>query len=90
MGLSCISFPNPFTIQAPLAFGQQSQISSIDMVPTVNKLALADVHNPNISQARYDPVEEERLILKYWEEIDAFNMQLKKSEGRPRYSFYDG
>jgi isoleucyl-tRNA synthetase len=35
------------------------------------------------------PKEEER-ILKFWEEIDAFQTSLKLNEGRPRYSFYDG
>ncbi|KAJ5079141.1 isoleucine--tRNA ligase cytoplasmic [Anaeramoeba ignava] len=34
--------------------------------------------------------EEEEKILKYWEEIDAFQTSLKKSEGRKPYSFYDG
>jgi isoleucyl-tRNA synthetase len=33
---------------------------------------------------------EEHKILKFWEEIKAFETSLKLSEGRPRYSFYDG
>ena len=28
--------------------------------------------------------------MKYWEEIDAFRTQLKLSENRPAFSFYDG
>mmetsp|Transcript_24348 Transcript_24348/g.35710 ORF Transcript_24348/g.35710 Transcript_24348/m.35710 type:complete len:1186 (+) Transcript_24348:56-3613(+) len=34
--------------------------------------------------------EEEENILQYWKEIDAFNLTLKLSEGRPEYTFYDG
>jgi isoleucyl-tRNA synthetase len=33
---------------------------------------------------------EEEKISKFWEDIDAFRTSLKLSEGRPRYSFYDG
>ncbi|XP_014785277.1 isoleucine--tRNA ligase, cytoplasmic [Octopus bimaculoides] len=33
---------------------------------------------------------EEEKILQLWEEIDAFQTSMKLSEGRPRYSFYDG
>lgn len=32
----------------------------------------------------------EEEILKYWDEIDAFKTQLKKTEGCPKYTFYDG
>lgn len=35
------------------------------------------------------PVEEED-ILKFWDDIDAFKEQLRRSEGRPEYIFYDG
>jgi isoleucyl-tRNA synthetase len=35
------------------------------------------------------PAEEEN-VLKFWEEIDAFQTSVKLSEGRPPYSFYDG
>ena len=35
------------------------------------------------------PIQEE-AILKFWEEIDAFHQQLKLSEGRPDFVFYDG
>jgi isoleucyl-tRNA synthetase len=29
-------------------------------------------------------------VLKYWQEIDAFKKQLKLTEGKPLYTFYDG
>lgn len=35
------------------------------------------------------PAEEER-ILRVWEELDAFQEQLKRREGAKPYSFYDG
>ncbi|KAJ3679155.1 hypothetical protein LUZ60_017166 [Juncus effusus] len=35
------------------------------------------------------PKEEER-ILQFWSQIDAFKTQLKLTEGRPEYIFYDG
>lgn len=38
----------------------------------------------------YNFPEEEKSILKFWEEIDAFQQQLKRSEGKPLYAFYDG
>lgn len=34
--------------------------------------------------------EEEENILNYWNDIDAFKLTLKLSEGRPEYTFYDG
>ena len=34
--------------------------------------------------------EEEEKVLKYWQDIDAFKKQLKLSEGKPLYTFYDG
>ncbi|KAG7300162.1 Isoleucine--tRNA ligase-cytoplasmic [Plutella xylostella] len=33
---------------------------------------------------------EEENILKFWQDIDAFQSSLKQSKGKPRYSFYDG
>ncbi|OQV24391.1 Isoleucine--tRNA ligase, cytoplasmic [Hypsibius exemplaris] len=33
---------------------------------------------------------EEENILKLWAELDAFKTSLKQSEGKPRYTFYDG
>eukprot|EP01027_Heterolobosea_sp_BB2_P022048 GEZU01032431.1.p1 GENE.GEZU01032431.1~~GEZU01032431.1.p1 ORF type:complete len:1094 (+),score=459.19 GEZU01032431.1:187-3468(+) len=35
------------------------------------------------------PKEEEK-VLEYWNKIDAFKTSLKLSEGRPKYTFYDG
>jgi isoleucyl-tRNA synthetase len=34
--------------------------------------------------------EVEEVILKYWQEKNAFMTSLKLSEGRPEYTFYDG
>lgn len=34
--------------------------------------------------------EEEEKVLQLWEDIDAFKTQLKLSEGKPAYTFYDG
>jgi len=34
--------------------------------------------------------EKEEEVLKYWEKIDAFKTQLKKTENCPKYTFYDG
>mmetsp|Transcript_4112 Transcript_4112/g.9856 ORF Transcript_4112/g.9856 Transcript_4112/m.9856 type:complete len:1132 (+) Transcript_4112:26-3421(+) len=34
--------------------------------------------------------EEENKILEYWDEIKAFETSVKKSEGRPVFTFYDG
>ncbi|KAK4054669.1 isoleucine--tRNA ligase [Microbotryomycetes sp. JL221] len=33
---------------------------------------------------------EEEQVLAYWRDIDAFQESLRQSEGKPRYSFYDG
>jgi len=35
------------------------------------------------------PAEEEK-ILRFWEEIDAFNEQLRLTEGKPEFVFFDG
>jgi isoleucyl-tRNA synthetase len=29
-------------------------------------------------------------VLKLWQEIDAFKEQLRRTEGKPEYVFYDG
>ena len=34
--------------------------------------------------------EEEEKVLKFWEDTDAFHQQLKLSEGKPEFTFYDG
>ena len=33
---------------------------------------------------------EEQEILRLWDEIDAFKEQLRQTEGRKKYTFYDG
>lgn len=33
---------------------------------------------------------EEEKILEFWDSIDAFQQQLKRSEGKKPYVFYDG
>ena len=33
---------------------------------------------------------EEREILKLWDAIDAFKEQLRRTEGKKKYTFYDG
>lgn len=38
----------------------------------------------------YSFPKEEELILEYWAKIDAFKEQLRLSEGKPEYIFYDG
>lgn len=35
------------------------------------------------------PKEEEKL-LELWDRLDAFKEQLRRSEGKPEYIFYDG
>ena len=35
------------------------------------------------------PTEEEK-VLEYWNQIDAFHEQLRQSEGKPEFTFYDG
>ena len=35
------------------------------------------------------PLEEEK-VLKYWQDIDAFQTCLRQSRGKPEFSFYDG
>ncbi len=33
---------------------------------------------------------EEKEILKLWDEVDAFQEQLRRTEGKKKYIFYDG
>lgn len=40
--------------------------------------------------APFDFPREEEKVLAYWREIDAFQTQLKLSEQRPPFSFFDG
>lgn len=46
--------------------------------------------DPQISQLKFDFPNEEKEILKFWEEIDAFRTSLKLSEKKPKFTFYDG
>lgn len=45
--------------------------------------------DPQVS-APFDFPQEEEKVLTYWREIDAFRTQLKLSEQRPPFSFFDG
>lgn len=38
----------------------------------------------------YSFPEEEEEVLRFWSEIDAFKEQLKLTEGKPEFVFYDG
>ena len=38
----------------------------------------------------FNSPKKEEKILEMWEAIDAFQTQLKKTEGKPEYVFYDG
>ena len=38
----------------------------------------------------YSFPDEELKILQLWDDIDAFQEQLRRSEGKPPYVFYDG
>ncbi|MBE6626923.1 MAG: isoleucine--tRNA ligase [Ruminococcaceae bacterium] len=44
----------------------------------------------NKVQTNLNFVEREREVLKFWKENKIFEQQLKDSEGRPGYTFYDG
>lgn len=55
-----------------------------------DKPQLSMVTDPNLSQKHFSFPEQENMILKYWEEIDAFRTSVKLNEGKPAYSFYDG
>lgn len=46
------------------------------------------IPRPVPERISFPKMEEE--ILAYWKSIDAFKTSLKKSEGKPEYSFYDG
>lgn len=43
----------------------------------------------NVPQVINFPQEEE-VILKLWEKLNAFHTQLELSRDRPKYTFYDG
>lgn len=45
----------------------------------------------DVKESRFfDFPTEEDGILKYWESIDAFEEQLRRTEGKPEYVFFDG
>lgn len=45
----------------------------------------------NVKEGRdYSFPEEELRILQLWDDIDAFHEQLRRSEGKQPYVFYDG
>lgn len=39
---------------------------------------------------RHDFPAAEEAVVALWAKVDAFKTSLKKNEGKPRYSFYDG
>jgi hypothetical protein len=39
---------------------------------------------------RFDFVDQERHVLQYWRDIDAFQESLRQSKGKKPYTFYDG
>ncbi|KAK7005654.1 tRNA synthetases class I-domain-containing protein [Favolaschia claudopus] len=45
---------------------------------------------PHDISVPFDFPREEEKVLKFWQEIDAFQTSLKLSEGRPEFTFYDG
>ncbi|KAF9519228.1 hypothetical protein BS47DRAFT_1375144 [Hydnum rufescens UP504] len=45
---------------------------------------------PHDISAPFSFPDEEEKVIAYWREIDAFQTSLKLTEGRPRFSFYDG
>ncbi|PNW71375.1 hypothetical protein CHLRE_16g651650v5 [Chlamydomonas reinhardtii] len=49
-------------------------------------MSIADVLEGN----DYSFPKEEKKILELWDRLDAFNEQLKRTEGKPEYIFYDG
>ena len=54
------------------------------------KPSLANVEDPTLSLQRFVFPQEEERILAFWKEVDAFRTSLRLSEGRKRFSFYDG
>ncbi|PNW71377.1 hypothetical protein CHLRE_16g651750v5 [Chlamydomonas reinhardtii] len=49
-------------------------------------MSIADV----LEGKDYSFPKEEEKILELWDRLDAFNEQLKRTEGKPEYIFYDG
>lgn len=57
----------------------------------MTKVSSIEIYKPRlvVPERPSFPKEEEK-VLDYWNKIDAFPTQLKKSEGKPEYTFYDG
>jgi len=53
--------------------------------PSPTEMFVSSVVPENIS---FPKTEEE--VLAYWQQIDAFQESLRRSQGKPEYSFYDG
>ncbi|KAI0745448.1 tRNA synthetases class I-domain-containing protein [Earliella scabrosa] len=45
---------------------------------------------PHNLSAPFNFPKEEEKVIQYWREIDAFQTSLKLSEGKPKYTFFDG
>jgi hypothetical protein len=45
---------------------------------------------PPLEGKDYSFPAQEELILQLWNDLDAFQEQLKRTEGKPEYIFYDG
>jgi isoleucyl-tRNA synthetase len=43
-----------------------------------------------IEGKEYSFPKEEEKVLRLWDELDAFKEQLRRTEGKPEYIFYDG
>lgn len=50
---------------------------------------MASLQAPKEGKDYHFPAEEE-AILAFWASIDAFKEQLRRTEGKPEFSFYDG
>lgn len=57
-------------------------------VPTFKRTPLLSCHRPINMSINFPKVEEEVLAL--WQELDAFQTQLRLTEGQQRFTFYDG
>ena len=44
----------------------------------------------SVVSAPFHFAKEEEKVIAYWREIDAFRTSLKLSEGKPKFTFYDG
>ncbi|XP_028405493.1 isoleucine--tRNA ligase, cytoplasmic-like [Dendronephthya gigantea] len=56
---------------------------------TKNLIATKHLRSDDMAEQHHFPKEEEK-ILELWSKLDAFKSCLKQSEGKPRYTFYDG